>query len=78
MKNLRDLKVWEKAYASTLDSYRFTNAFPRQELLGPASQIRRAGVSIAANVAAGSEASWSITFSWLVISIGWTECPAAD
>jgi four helix bundle protein len=53
MKNFRDLKVWEKAHSSTLDSYRFTNPFPRQELFGLTSQIRRAGVSIAANIAEG-------------------------
>jgi four helix bundle protein len=53
MKNFRDLKVWEKAHSSTLDSYRFTNAFPRQELFGLTSQTRRANVSIAANIAEG-------------------------
>ena len=53
MKNFRDLKVWEKAHSLTLDSYRFTNAFPRQELFGLTSQIRRAAVSIAANIAEG-------------------------
>lgn len=40
MKNFRDLKVWEKAHLLTLDSYRVTNAFPRQELFGLTSQIR--------------------------------------
>jgi len=53
MKNFRDLKVWEKAHLLTLDSYRVTNAFPRQELFGLTSQIRRAAASIAANIAEG-------------------------
>ncbi len=53
MKNFRDLKVWEKAHALTLDSYRGTNGFPRQELFGITSQIRRTAASIAANIAEG-------------------------
>jgi four helix bundle protein len=35
----------------TLDSYRVTNSFPRQELFGITSQIRRAAASIGANIA---------------------------
>ena len=53
MKNFRDLKVWEKAHLLTLDSYRVTNSFPRQELFGITSQIRRAAASIGANIAEG-------------------------
>ena len=53
MKNFRDLKVWEKAYLLTLDSYGVTNSFPRQELFGITSQIRRAAASIAVNIAEG-------------------------
>src|SRR5271157_2031094 len=53
MKNFRDLKVWETAHLLTLDSYRVTNAFPRQELFGLTSQIRRCAASIAANIAEG-------------------------
>jgi four helix bundle protein len=53
MKNFRDLLVWEKAHLLTLNSYRLTNAFPRQELFGLTSQIRRAAASIAANIAEG-------------------------
>lgn len=53
MKNFRDLKVWEKAHLLTLNSYGVTNSFPRQELFGITSQIRRAAASIAANIAEG-------------------------
>jgi len=53
VKNFRDLKVWEKAHLLTLDSYGATNAFPKQELFGLTSQIRRAAASIAANIAEG-------------------------
>lgn len=53
MKNFRDLRVWEKAHALVLKSYRTTNNFPNAEMFGPTSQIRRAAVSIAANIAEG-------------------------
>jgi four helix bundle protein len=50
MKNFRDLHVWHKAHL-LVDSYTSTNRFPRQEMFGLTSQIRRAAVSIAANIA---------------------------
>jgi four helix bundle protein len=53
MKNFRDLQVWHKAHELTLESYRVINSFPKQELFGLTSQIRRAAVSIAANIAEG-------------------------
>lgn len=53
MKDFRDLKVWEKAHAITLEIYRVTNSFPREELYGLTSQIRRCSASIAANIAEG-------------------------
>jgi four helix bundle protein len=63
MKNFRDLKVWETAHSFTLDSYTFTNALPRQELFGRTSQIRRAAVSIAANIAEGVVSAETENFS---------------
>jgi four helix bundle protein len=53
MKNFRDLQVWEKAHRFTLDVYRVTKDFPREELYGRTSQLRRAAASIAANIAEG-------------------------
>lgn len=53
MKNFRDLKVWEKAHLLTLDCYRSTESLPKAEIFGLTSQIRRAAVSIAANIAEG-------------------------
>jgi four helix bundle protein len=53
MKNFRDLIVWHKAHALTLASYKATAPFPKHELYGLTSQIRRASASIGINVAEG-------------------------
>ena len=53
MKNFRDLMVWQKAHVLTLASYRATAEFPKQEIYGLTSQIRRCSASIAANIAEG-------------------------
>ena len=53
MKNFRDLQVWDKAHKLTLEAYKITQAFPREELYGFTSQIRRSSASIGANIAEG-------------------------
>jgi four helix bundle protein len=53
MQDFRELKVWEKGHQLTLDVYRKTVSFPRDELYGLTSQIRRASSSIPANIAEG-------------------------
>ena len=53
MKDFRDLKVWAKAHQLTLAVYRATAGFPRSELYGLTSQIRRCSTSVAANIAEG-------------------------
>ena len=53
MKNFRDLQVWDKAHKLTLEAYKITQAFPREELYGLTSQIRRSSASIGANIAEG-------------------------
>ncbi len=53
MKNFRDLQVWQKAHSLTLNSYKATAQFPREELYGLVSQIRFCSASIAANIAEG-------------------------
>jgi four helix bundle protein len=45
--------VWEKAHALTLRIYRSTATFPREELYGITSQMRRCSASVAANIAEG-------------------------
>lgn len=52
-RSFRDLIVWQKAHALVLAVYRLTNRFPADERFGLTSQIRRAAVSVAANIAEG-------------------------
>ena len=53
MKDFRDIKVWLKGHELTLQLYKETQGFPNYELYGLTSQIRRASVSIQANIAEG-------------------------
>jgi len=49
----RDLRVWQDAMSLAESCYRLTAQFPRDELFGLTSQVRRAAASIPANVAEG-------------------------
>ena len=49
----RDLILWQKAKRLSLEIYRATKSFPKDELYGLSSQIRRAAVSVVSNVAEG-------------------------
>ena len=51
--SFRDLLVWQKAHAFVLAVYRFTESFPDREKFGLSHQMRRAAVSIPANIAEG-------------------------
>ena len=53
MKDFRELKVWEKAHQLTLAVYQATTAFPKEELFGLTSQMRRSAASIPTNIAEG-------------------------
>lgn len=53
MRDFRTLRVWQKAHSAALDVYKATATFPTHELYGLTSQLRRATVSIAANLAEG-------------------------
>lgn len=53
MKDFRQLKVWEKAHQLALAIYKATVNFPKEELYGLTSQIRRASLSIPTNIAEG-------------------------
>jgi four helix bundle protein len=53
VQNFRDLRVWQKSHHLTLAVYQITAKFPREELYGLTSQLRRASSSIPANLAEG-------------------------
>jgi four helix bundle protein len=50
----RDLKVWQQAMELSEACYRLTRNFPKDELYGMTAQIRRASVSVPANIAEGN------------------------
>jgi four helix bundle protein len=53
MRDFRDLVVWERSHRMTLALYRATDHFPKSELFGLTSQIRRAAASVPTNLAEG-------------------------
>jgi len=52
-KTFEDLIVWQKSHHFVLSVYRLTDKFPKTEIYGLTSQMRRAAVSIPANIAEG-------------------------
>ena len=52
-KTFKDLVVWKKSHEFVLETYRFTSTFPKREVYGLTSQMRRAALSIPANIAEG-------------------------
>lgn len=52
-KTFEDLIAWQKAHAFALDVYRVTKHFPKEELFGLTSQVRRAAVSCSSNIVEG-------------------------
>lgn len=53
MRDFKEFKVWEKSHSLTFGVYKITATFPKEELYGLTSQIRRACASIPANIAEG-------------------------
>jgi four helix bundle protein len=51
MKDFKELRVWTKAHELTLEMYKITREFPRDEQYGLTSQLRRAAASVGANIA---------------------------
>jgi len=54
MQNYKELRVWEKAHLFTLKVYEVTKAFPKEEIHSLTNQLRRAALSVPANIALGS------------------------
>ena len=67
----KELVVWQKAIDLTVAVYQLTKKFPKDELFGLVSQMRRASVSIASNIAEGEGRKSKKEFSrFLGISLG--------
>lgn len=54
MSSYKDLIVWQKSYRLSLKIYSVTAKFPKEELFGLVSQMRRASVSVVSNIAEGN------------------------
>ena len=53
MRDFHKLRVWEKSHKIALEIYKITRSFPKEEVYGLTSQMRRAAVSIPTNIAEG-------------------------
>ncbi|HVY12039.1 MAG TPA: four helix bundle protein [Alphaproteobacteria bacterium] len=62
LKSYRELKVWQLSKALVADIYIATRGFPKEEIYGLASQIRRAAISIPSNIAEGHARSGTREF----------------
>jgi len=71
IKTHKDLDVWKEAMKLAKEVYSLTARFPKEEMYGLSSQIRRASVSIPSNIAEGAARGSSKDFSrFLYISLG--------
>ena len=71
MRNFKKLQVWERSHDLTLRIYELTSQFPREEIYGLTSQIRRACASIPTNIAEGCGRETSADFArFLQIAMG--------
>jgi len=53
IQSFRDLQIWQKSMQLAVATYQLTKGFPREELYGLTSQIRRSAVSVPSNIAEG-------------------------
>ena len=71
MQNYKDLQIWSKSHELTLEVYKITKTFPKEEIFGLVSQLRRASSSIPTNIAEGSGRFTQKDFaSFLQIGLG--------
>jgi four helix bundle protein len=71
MRNFRNLEIWQKSISLAKNIYALTSSFPEQEKFGLISQLQRASVSIASNIAEGSSRKSNQDFArFLEMAIG--------
>ncbi len=62
IRSYRDLEVWKKAMDLVIECYQMTKLFPKNEIYGLTSQLRRAAVSVPSNIAEGNQRQHSREF----------------
>jgi len=71
MQDFKNLKVWKKSHELTLKIYKITALFPREEIYGLISQMRRSASSIPTNIAEGSSRNGDSEFArFLFMAMG--------
>jgi four helix bundle protein len=71
MRDFKTLIVWKKAHSLAIETYKTTITFPKDELYSLVSQIRRAAISIPANIAEGCGRGSSSEFRYFIqVSLG--------
>ncbi|MEP7165278.1 MAG: four helix bundle protein [Ferruginibacter sp.] len=71
MKNFKELKIWQKAFQITINCFKITETFPKQEKFGLVSQLNRACVSIPSNIAEGGSRNSTKEYNrFIEISLG--------
>ncbi len=53
IKNFTDLNAWKESHKLVLEIYKVTKNFPKEEIFGLSSQIKRAAISVTSNIAEG-------------------------
>ena len=75
--SFEDLIVWQKAIELSVEIYKTTSAFPKEEMFGRTAQIRRASNSVSLNIAEGSVRTTSTFINQLIIANGSAEVLSA-
>jgi four helix bundle protein len=71
MQDYKKLVIWQKAHSLSIATYRATSAFPKEEMYGLTSQMRRSCISIPGNIAEGCGREGKAELSrFLQISLG--------
>ncbi len=63
MQRFTQIRVWQRSHAFSLAIYKSTETFPRTEIFGITSQLRRAAVSVPCNIAEGSKRRHSCDYA---------------